>query len=97
MSRPDSCPHCGSRGIRAHTGTYCQECGEPLTPPPSPHHELPAHGPGCRPLAGLKSTRFPNEPRYICAANCPRKRALAQVDSAADTAAASKSTTPRVA
>jgi endogenous inhibitor of DNA gyrase (YacG/DUF329 family) len=26
------CPHCGSRAGRAHTGTYCQECGEPLVP-----------------------------------------------------------------
>jgi hypothetical protein len=40
--------------------------------------QLPAHGPGCRPLTGLRSARFPDEPRYICAANCPRRQALAR-------------------
>jgi hypothetical protein len=39
--------------------------------------KLPAHGPGCLPLTGLRSARFPHEPRYICAANCPRRQALA--------------------
>jgi hypothetical protein len=88
MSRPDSCPNCGSRGIRAHTGGYCQDCGEPLTTPTTPaRRELPPHGPGCKPLAGLKSSRFPGEPRYVCAANCPRKRALAQLDRSVDDAA----------
>lgn len=81
MSRPDCCAHCGSRSIRAHTGSYCQDCREPLTAPTaSAQHELPAHGPGCKPLDGLTSTRFPGEPRYVCAANCPRKRALAELD-----------------
>lgn len=28
--RPDLCPRCGA-STTAHTGTYCQECGEPLT------------------------------------------------------------------
>ena len=40
---------------------------------------LPAHGPGCKPLA-LPSRRFPGEPRYVCAANCPRRKALARMD-----------------
>ncbi len=40
--------------------------------------QLPAHGPGCRPLTGLRSGRFPDEPRYICAASCPRRQALAR-------------------
>jgi hypothetical protein len=42
-----------------------------------PHAVLPAHGPGCQPLTGLRSARFPDEPRYICSANCPRRNALA--------------------
>lgn len=32
--RPDSCPHCGA-STSAHTGSYCQVCGEPLMPPAS--------------------------------------------------------------
>jgi predicted amidophosphoribosyltransferase len=31
MARPDACPNCGS-STTAHTGAYCHECGEPLTP-----------------------------------------------------------------
>jgi len=81
MSRPDSCPNCGSRSIRARTGSYCQDCGESLTTLTSlAPRELPPHGPGCKPLAGLKSSRFPGDLRYVCAANCPRRRALAQLD-----------------
>jgi hypothetical protein len=40
--------------------------------------QLPAHGPGCRPLTGLRSFRLPDEPRFICTPNCPRRNALAQ-------------------
>jgi len=39
---------------------------------------IPAHGPGCRPLAGTSSARFPDEPRYVCTPNCPRRQALAR-------------------
>lgn len=39
---------------------------------------FPAHGPGCRPLAGTSSARFQSEPRYVCTANCPRRNALAR-------------------
>jgi len=39
--------------------------------------ELPAHGPGCKPMAGA-SSRAEGERRYICAAGCPRPRALAR-------------------
>lgn len=42
-------------------------------------YQLPGHGPGCRPLA-VRSARFPREQRYVCAANCPRRKALAQFD-----------------
>lgn len=31
MSRPTHCPHCGA-STTAHTGPYCQECGESLVP-----------------------------------------------------------------
>jgi hypothetical protein len=54
------------------------EQGAPTTARAQP--ELPPHGPGCKPVAGLRSSRFPDEPRYVCAANCPRKRALAELD-----------------
>jgi hypothetical protein len=37
---------------------------------------LPDHGPGCKPIAGSHSRRFPGEPRYICTARCPRQRAM---------------------
>lgn len=40
--------------------------------------ELPDHGPGCRPLSGLRSARFPDESRYLCTPNCPRRNALAR-------------------
>jgi hypothetical protein len=40
--------------------------------------QLPGHGPGCRPLTGLRSARFPEERRYICTPNCPRREALAR-------------------
>lgn len=33
MSRPDLCPNCGA-STTAHTGSYCQECGEPLVQRP---------------------------------------------------------------
>jgi hypothetical protein len=50
--------------------------------------ELPDHGPGCRPLSGLCSARFPDEPRYVCTPNCPRRNALArEYDAAARSAA----------
>jgi len=39
--------------------------------------ELPPHGPGCTPMA-LASNWFEGEQRYVCAANCPRWRALAR-------------------
>lgn len=44
---------------------------------------LPPHGPGCKPLP-LRSSRFAGELRYVCAANCPRKKALAKLDREAD-------------
>lgn len=28
--RPSECPTCGDRGVRAHTGTYCEHCGETI-------------------------------------------------------------------
>jgi predicted amidophosphoribosyltransferase len=34
MPRPRNCPNCG-RSCSQHTGTYCQECGEPLVLPVS--------------------------------------------------------------
>ena len=34
MPRPDHCPNCGSGAITAHTGSYCEECGEPLRAEP---------------------------------------------------------------
>lgn len=33
MKRPTHCPNC-MRSCTAHTGTYCQECGEPLVQEP---------------------------------------------------------------
>jgi hypothetical protein len=50
--------------------------------------ELPDHGPGCRPLSGLCSARFPDEPRYVCTPNCPRRNALAREHDAAARSAA---------
>lgn len=35
----------------------------------------PDHGPGCKETIQM-SRRFPGEHRYVCAANCPRKRYL---------------------
>lgn len=40
---------------------------------------LPAHGPGCQPTIQA-SRRFPGEPRYICVASCPRRKALDAID-----------------
>lgn len=37
--------------------------------------DYPPHGPGCKPLESW-SQRFAGERQYVCAANCPRKRAL---------------------
>lgn len=31
MARPDHCPNCGNGDVSRHTGSYCEECGEPLT------------------------------------------------------------------
>lgn len=33
--RPTACPNCGAP-CTSHTGSYCQECGEPLVPAPRP-------------------------------------------------------------
>jgi len=30
QSRPDYCHNCGSSDVKSHTGSYCEECGEPL-------------------------------------------------------------------
>jgi hypothetical protein len=40
--------------------------------------ELPDHGPGCRALSGLRSARLPDESRYLCTPNCPRRNVLAR-------------------
>jgi hypothetical protein len=39
--------------------------------------QLPAQGPGCRPLTGLRSARFPEEPA-TSAPELPRREALAR-------------------
>jgi hypothetical protein len=36
---------------------------------------LPAHAPGCQPLAGMRSMRD-GEQRYICTPRCPHRLAL---------------------
>jgi hypothetical protein len=40
MERPDRCPNCGSDEITKHTGSYCQDCGEPLYPDKSRHEKM---------------------------------------------------------
>jgi hypothetical protein len=41
---------------------------------------LPAHGPGCKPLAA-HNFKNPGQPRYVCVSGCPRQRALAELES----------------
>lgn len=49
---------------------------------PEPQMELtadlgvPDHGPGCQPIEGTHSRRFPGEPQYVCVTGCPRRRYL---------------------
>ena len=44
---------------------------------------VPGHGPGCKRLDQM-SRRFDGEHRYVCAANCPRKKWLAAEAAAAE-------------
>lgn len=46
---------------------------------PADKDPVPEHSPGCKPT-GMASRRFPGEPRYVCAANCPRRVFLARLD-----------------
>jgi hypothetical protein len=55
-----------------------------------PRATVPKHGPGCRPLAGTRSIRFPGEPQYVCTARCPRRDALAREYDTACVGAASR-------
>jgi hypothetical protein len=34
----------------------------------------PAHGPGCKAIAGTHSFRHPGEERWLCTPNCPRRK-----------------------
>lgn len=63
---------------RAQFEDYCREVEDGIRQIKAlwERAQIPGHGPGCKPIEGSKSPRFPGEPQYVCATNCPRRRAL---------------------